>query len=85
MTAVGGDFLLEPVDPGAAGVAELRDDGEKTLQTKERREEERTKEGGDKKKGSAHSVTWHAVTSGAPIMLSAPLICRLSSNSRGRG
>lgn len=39
MTAVGRDFLLQPVDPGAAGVKELRDDGKKTLQ----REKERIK------------------------------------------
>lgn len=32
MTAVGGDFLLQPVDPGAAGVMELSDGGEEALQ-----------------------------------------------------
>lgn len=33
MTAVGGDFLLQTLDPAAVGVAELRDDGEEALQT----------------------------------------------------
>lgn len=33
MTVVGGDFLLQPVHPVAAGLMELRDDGQEALHT----------------------------------------------------
>lgn len=31
MTAVSGDFLFQPIDPGAAGLIELREGGEESL------------------------------------------------------
>lgn len=107
MTAVGRDFLLKPINPGAAGVAELRDGGEKTLHRKRnmkgwtesgegwrlkrrercrRKEEERRENIRKERHFLPRSATWHAVASGAPMMLSAPLNSRFSwGNSKGRG
>lgn len=42
ITAMGGDFLFQPVDPGAACLMELRDDGQEALQTDGMNEARRT-------------------------------------------